>query len=128
VLMLSHKPAALRVQEWLADEVLPSIRRTGSYTGNDDAALAFGRAMLDPKHQWVDMAAARRVMRQIIDGHSTGAEIARAGGMRLGTVAQGLNALHWSGVIRRTDDAPLLTDSSWSYSSTSSSALALTTT
>jgi prophage antirepressor-like protein len=31
VLMLSGKPAALRLQEWLADEVLPALRATGSY-------------------------------------------------------------------------------------------------
>lgn len=40
IMMRSDKPVADRFQDWITDEVLPSIRRTGSYTTRSRSRLA----------------------------------------------------------------------------------------
>lgn len=40
LVMRSDKPEAKKIQDWVAREVLPSIRRTGAYTGSYGEALS----------------------------------------------------------------------------------------
>lgn len=44
LLMTSRKPAAKRFDRWVRHEVLPEIRRTGSYRGHDRAYASLYRA------------------------------------------------------------------------------------
>lgn len=36
----SHKPNAEKFMDWIADEVLPTIRKTGGYVGNEDLFIS----------------------------------------------------------------------------------------
>lgn len=48
LIMRSRKPSAQRFRKWVTAEVLPQIRRTGSYRRPDSDAEAMHRALSDP--------------------------------------------------------------------------------
>ena len=53
LIMRSNMPRAIEFQDWVVEQVLPSIRKTGSYTvpmsGNDDEAILYAMQVLQKR-------------------------------------------------------------------------------
>lgn len=105
VLMLSSKPTAIRFQHWLADEVLPAIRRTGRYEPNDPRALAahhLGRYALhvaNEGYHYERLANAARIVRAVLAGATTTTSIALLAKMKPRNCAFVLRELERRGLL-----------------------------
>ena len=71
LILKSTLPAAEKFQDWVTEEVLPSLRKTGSYTmpGNDDAKTVniyfggFGNMSEDSSEKWLKEKSGENLVR-----------------------------------------------------------------
>lgn len=127
VLMLSKKPVALRMQEWLADEVLPTLRKTGAYglpanvplSRNERLAMILGQQILVLTHEQRvvadDLETARLVLARMMAGATTTHEMVkgRRGWQRYHKVWRGLNLLQQWGLVVQSGDTTHSDRSTW---------------